>query len=291
MPTVGTICIYTLGSRRNRDERTTLETQRGRPRRRCHHGRMVERALSFGSVAAAYEQFRPGYPDELVEQILTYAGRPVRTALEIGAGTGKATRVLARRAIAVTATDPDAAMLAELRQHVPATVNIVQSAFEDLALTTTYDLVYAAASLHWTDPTGRWSRVAALLETGGTFAAFGAERDLADPALDEAVHAVRRQYLADDDVPWMKNRPADGSMAWPGTELEQSGLFIDVRQSVIEGSMTTSARDFVGHLSTVSAYLQLPAPVREQALNRILAVLPEQVRMRADLVIHLARKA
>ena len=55
----------------------------------------MPRALSFGSVAAAYERFRPGYPDALVDQVLTYAGRPVRTALEIGAGTGKATRAFA----------------------------------------------------------------------------------------------------------------------------------------------------------------------------------------------------
>ena len=58
--------------------------------------------------------------------MLAYAGRPVRTALEIGAGTGKATRVFADRGIAVTATDPDDAMLAELRKHVPATVVAVQ---------------------------------------------------------------------------------------------------------------------------------------------------------------------
>lgn len=35
---------------------------------------MVERALSLGSAAPAYERFRPGYPDELADQVLTYAG-------------------------------------------------------------------------------------------------------------------------------------------------------------------------------------------------------------------------
>lgn len=101
---------------------------------RCHHHCMTGRALSFGSVASAYEQFRPGYPDELVREVLTYAGGPVRTALEIGAGTGKATRVFARHGVAVTATDPDAAMLTELRKHVPASVATVRGAFEDLPL-------------------------------------------------------------------------------------------------------------------------------------------------------------
>lgn len=107
---------------------------------------MTQRALSFGAAAAAYERFRPGYPDELVDAVVAYAGRPVRTALEIGAGTGKATRAFAARGIAVTATEPDRVMLAELGKHVPATVVTVQASFEDLPLNPVYDLVFAAAT-------------------------------------------------------------------------------------------------------------------------------------------------
>jgi hypothetical protein len=60
---------------------------------------VIGRALSFGSVASAYERYRPGYPDAVVDQVLASAGGPVRTALEIGAGTGKATRVFAGRGV------------------------------------------------------------------------------------------------------------------------------------------------------------------------------------------------
>ena len=249
----------------------------------------MSRALSFGSVAAAYERFRPGYPEALVDEVLAYAGRPVGTALEIGAGTGKATRVFAARGIAVTATDPDAAMLEELRRHVPATVGTVRGAFEDLPLTSTYDLVFAAAALHWTEPTGRWSRVAALLNSGGTFASFGGQLHLADPAVEAAVRAARAPFLADDEFPSPDGTPADSPMQWPGTELTRSGLFADVRQSVIERRPTMSARDYVAHLATVSAYIELPAGVRDDMLGRILGVLPERVTLMADLTLHLAR--
>jgi SAM-dependent methyltransferase len=254
-----------------------------------------ERALSFGSAASAYEQFRPGYPDQLVDQVLTYAGRPVRTALEIGAGTGKATRVFAGRGIVVTATDPDAAMLAELRKHVPPTVATVQGAFEDLRLTSTYDLVFAAASLHWTEPADRWSRVAALLNPDGVFASFGGQMFLADEAVeeavDDAVRAARSQFLADDGLPSPDGNPTDSPMQWPGTELVRSDRFIDVRQSTIERRTTMSARDYVGHLSTISAYLELPVSVRKRVLDQILGVLPERVTVVADLTLHVARAA
>jgi 16S rRNA A1518/A1519 N6-dimethyltransferase RsmA/KsgA/DIM1 with predicted DNA glycosylase/AP lyase activity len=82
---------------------------------------------------------------ELFDMVMTYAGQPVRTALEIGAGTGKATRLFAQRGVTVTATEPDGAMLAELLKHVPANVKTVQAAFEDLRPSESYGLVYAAA--------------------------------------------------------------------------------------------------------------------------------------------------
>jgi SAM-dependent methyltransferase len=252
---------------------------------------VTTRALSFGQAAAAYERFRLGYPDALVDEVLAFAGRPVRTALEIGAGTGKATRVVADRGVAVTATDPDAAMLAELRRHVPAGTVTVRAAFEDLPLTDTYDLVYAAAALHWTTPEGRWERVAALLEPRGTFASFGGPVHRADPDLDEAVRAARSPFLGDDDIAPPDGTAPDSPMQWPGTELERSGLFTDVRQHTFERRPTLSAQDYVGHLSTISAYLELPAASRRAALERILEVLPERVTMMADLVLHLARAA
>src|ERR1700758_4155626 len=153
------------------------------------------RALSFGAVAEAYERFRPGYPVELFDMVMTYAGRPVRSALEIGAGTGKATRLFAERGVRVTATEPDGAMLAELRKHVPTNVRTVQAAFEDLRSGQSYGLVYAAAALHWTNPEGRWSRVAALLEPGGVFASFGGPAELADPDVRDAVRAARAPFV------------------------------------------------------------------------------------------------
>jgi hypothetical protein len=79
-------------------------------------------------------------------------------------------------------------------------------------------------------------------------------------------------------------------MQWPGTELERSPPFTDVQQHVIERRTTLSSRGYVGHLSTVSAYLQLPADQRRLAFERILDVLPDRVEITADITVHLARR-
>ena len=251
---------------------------------------MPGRALGFGMVAAAYERFRPGYPVELFEVVMTYAGRPVRMALEIGAGTGKATRLFAQRGITVTATEPDGLMLAELRKHVPANVKTVQAAFEDLRPGGSYGLVYAAAALHWTNPEGRWSRMAALLEPGGVFASFGGPFQLVDPVVEEAVRAARAPFLESDEVPSPDGTLAGQDMQWPGTELQRSEWFTDVQQSVIERRVTMSSRSYISHLSTISAYLELPAAEQEQVYSRIMQVLPDWVEIAADITVHLARR-
>lgn len=251
---------------------------------------MSQRALSFGSVAAAYERYRPGYPDELVTSVLSHARRPVTTAFEIGAGTGKATRAFAARGVAVTASEPDPAMLDELRRHVPASVTPLLASFEDVRPDATFDLVFAAASLHWTEPTDRWQRVARLLAPGGVFASFGGPFEVADPAVAQAVRDARAPFLDDDGVPSPDGTPDDSALQWPGTELIRSDLFDDVRQLVIERRVRLPADDYVGHLSTISAYLELAEPDRAEALRRIGEVLPEQVDLVADLTLHLARR-
>jgi SAM-dependent methyltransferase len=251
---------------------------------------MSLRALSFGAIAEAYERFRPEYPAELYDVVATYAGKPIRRALEIGAGTGKATRLFAEHGVAVTATEPDAAMLAELRKTAPATVKTVRGTLEDLRPDGTYDLVYAAAALHWTRAEGRWSRVAAHLEPEGVFACFGGPFRLTDPEIEQAVRVARAPFLEDDEVPSPDGTAPEAPMQWPGTELQKSPLFIDVRQFDIQRRLAISAHQYIGYLSTVSAYLQLPELTRQATYDAIAQVLPATVEINADLTAHLARR-
>src|SRR5215472_123634 len=137
-------------------------------------------------------------------------------------------------------------------------VKAVRAAFECLQPGERYGLVYAAAALHRTNPEGRWPRMAALLEPGGVFASFAGPIRLADPAVEKAVRAAREPFLESDKVPSPDGTPPEHEMQWPGTELRRSEWFADVQQSVIGRHLTMTARDYIGHLSTISAYLGLP---------------------------------
>jgi len=107
--------------------------------------------------------------------------------------------------------------------------------------------------------------------------------------LDERGYRFHK-VAGNDGIPSPDGTPADRPMQWPGTELLQSEWFTDVRQSVIERRLTMSAHDYIGQLSTVSAYVILPPADRDQVFRRILQVLPETVEVDAEITVHLARR-
>ena len=238
------------------------------------------RGLLFGSAAESYERFRLNYPDEVVDRTLTFADRPVTEGVEVGAGTGKATRAFASRGIHVTALEPDPEMCTVLtRETLAMPVSPVHTTFEE------YDgkpcgLVYAAAAMHWTEPASRWRRVHDLLEEGGVTAVFGCPMELSDPEVAERVREARRPQLEEDDYA----HEFDAGMA-------ASGLFTDIEHHVVERETVLPQREYVGYLSTVSAYLMLPLEDRQHVLRRIADAMPEQVRVDASVGMTLGRRA
>lgn len=249
---------------------------------------MVERALSFGSVAEDYERYRPGYSDDLVHLIIGRATGAVRRAIEIGAGTGKATRVFARAGIEVTATEPDPSMLAVLRRECAGLpVRPELGAYEDIVPgPEPYDLLYAAAAMHWTRREGRWERAAALLRGGGVVASFGGPMDIDDSDLAAAELAMIEPYLPGHNVE--PPSPGVGQMNWPADELLADDRFTDVREQTVPRRMIMERADYLGHLNTISAYRMLPDDVRLMIFGRLAELLPDDVPVRADLVLHTA---
>ena len=240
------------------------------------------RGRLFGSVAQSYERYRLAYPDELVDLVLGYAQRPVHTALEVGAGTGKATRLFASHGIQVTAVEPDADMARVLHQSTRGLpVNSVVTTFEQFRTESRFDAVYAAAAWHWTSPQTRWSQAVELLVPGGVLVLFGRPADLRHPDLFAAVDQIEKVLLAGHDV---------DVYPWSVEEMAAVDGLGDVEQRQLPCVATTAADEFVARLATVSAYLKLAPDRRDEALRRVRAVLPDQVEIDTTVQVALARR-
>jgi len=132
---------------------------------------------SFNDVAELYEGVRPGYPPALFDDMAALAhlapGDPV---LEVGCGTGQATRSLARAGYDVLATDPGPDLIRVATSALADFPNLrfAVGRFEDLAPAPgAYALVAAAQSWHWVAPERRFAKAAAALRPGGALAVFG----------------------------------------------------------------------------------------------------------------------
>ena len=246
------------------------------------------RALTFGSVAERYERYRPGYPEQVADHVLAGLGEPGGlTALEVGAGTGKATRLIAGRGVRVHAVEPDHEMCRVLKAATEGLpVSITQSTFEALAPASTVDIVYAAAAWHWTEPATRWIRAAHWLRPGGVVAALGSPVNVADDLLAKQVEDIVEAHVGDVSVAGAEDDAA--GLRWPANELTASPYFTEVQEHEVTLHQPMASEDFVGLISTVSSYLLLGEDAQQAMLDELRAALPEQVEVRRDHTVHRA---
>lgn len=155
----------------------------------------------FGEVADLYERRRPSYPTELVADVVAGLSLP-RSVLEVGAGTGKATRLLVAAGAAVTAVEPDPAMAAVLvRAGLPG-VTVVPGTLEEAATgpalagaQSTFAAVVAAQAWHWVDQVQGPVLARRLLRPDGVLAAFW-NTPLGGPDYDAMVEVYRAEAPA-----------------------------------------------------------------------------------------------
>jgi SAM-dependent methyltransferase len=132
--------------------------------------------LVFGEVADLYDRVRPSYPDALVDDVIELSGVAVSgRALEVGAGTGKATEMFARRGVAVHAIEPSGEMAAFARRRCAEfdDVTFEECDFEDWhGPEHEFALVFSAQAWHWVAPELRCARARAALRDGGLLSVF-----------------------------------------------------------------------------------------------------------------------
>lgn len=132
----------------------------------------IRRGSSFGTVAAAYAEHRPDYPEAAVRWCLAPAGHDVSQlrVLDLGAGTGKLTALLAGLGAGVTAVEPDPSMLAELGRLLPG-VRAVPGRAEAIPLADgSVDAVVCGQAMHWFDMDTAVPEIARVLAPGGVLA-------------------------------------------------------------------------------------------------------------------------
>jgi SAM-dependent methyltransferase len=234
-------------------------------------------AVGFAKAADVYERARPSYPPESVDWLVAQTGLgPGKTVVDLGAGTGKLTRLLVPSSARVVAVEP----IAEMRAHISG-AEVLDGTAESIPLPdASVDVVTVAQAFHWFDHERALPEIHRVLREDGALALFWNMRDLDDP-LQRGVEDLLR--------PLRDHVPGQQLGAWR-VPLERSSLFGPAAVGEFRYEQRFTTDDLCDRVASTS-FVAAMAPVdRDELLVHVRALahgLPEPFPFPYKTEVHL----
>ena len=219
----------------------------------------------FETCSEAYERFRPGYPSELYDYLVSRCRLSSGSRiLDVGAGTGKNSIPFMQRGSFVVAVEPSGSMAEQGRKSYPA-LQFVRASAEELPVASdTFQLVTAAQSFHWFDQDRTAAEVSRALAPEGYFAVYWNFRD----ARLEHVRAFEKLVVEFNPAHRTEYRRKE----W-GAIIEHTGRLQMIDEFHFVQTVPMSIEDWIGLTRSIS-YVQAIGPTKlvefEKALRQAL---------------------
>ncbi len=230
---------------------------------------------TFDEAAALYDEARPGYPEELFDDLVPLSGVPsAGRVLEVGCGTGQATLPLARRGYEILCVELGENLAAVARRNLAGhpRVELLTGDFEKTPLPgEAFDLLVSATAFHWLDPTVAYPKAARVLKPGGALALFWNEhvRTHADQGFFAAAQEV---YAREAPEIWDKSYagpPLPEDLPDRTREIEGSRLFGPVVRRTYLWEEAYDVRGYLRVLDTYSGHIALAEKTRTRLYGDI----------------------
>jgi len=217
-------------------------------------------AGGFGAAAEEYERARPDYPVEAVDRLIRELELgPAGQAMDLGAGTGKLTRMLARTGARLVAVEPVEPMWKRFASVLPDTP-LVAGVAESLPFgNESFDAIVCAQAFHWFDADVALPEIHRVLKHGGRVGLLWNVRD-------ESVGWVRA--LSEILEPYQRAVPNESSGEWRRA-VSASDLFDNLHQRRFRHAQPLDAGLLVTRYASASYVAVLPEDERADVLERI----------------------
>lgn len=225
-------------------------------------------AEGFAGAAAAYERGRPGYPDAAIDwlaaELGVAAGSPV---LDLGAGTGKLTRLLLARGLEVVAVEPLDAMRDEMLRVV-SDVRALAGVAEDIPLADgSVAAVFSGEAFHWFDLEPALTEIGRVLAPGGGLGVLWNVPRWEGEWVGEVREAITR-HRDTREHPWERGKP------WAfGEGMHGRADWTPVRTESFEHEQRSTRAEFLDNVSSISFIGALGEADRAAALADVDGVL------------------
>jgi SAM-dependent methyltransferase len=234
--------------------------------------------VAFGGAAEAYERGRPGYPADavawLAERLNLGSGR---TVLDLGAGTGKLSRLLVETGARVVAVEP----VEEMRRLLETVMGVeaLAGAAEAIPLPdASADACTIAQAFHWFEPVVALAEIHRVLRPGSALALLWNRLDEDDP-LTAAFAEVVARYRAHAPVGY----------AW-SEDFDRADLFTPIELRTFANVQELDAETIADRLASESSIAVLPAEQRRQALRGVRALAPRTVVLRYVTEVYVSNR-
>lgn len=222
-----------------------------------------EARRGFEQGAAAYERGRPGYPRAAIEWLwreLELA--PGRTAVDVGAGTGKLTRELVGSGATVVAVEPVRGMRSVLEQAVPGAQALDGTAEVLPVADQSVHAIVVAQAFHWFDGPAAVAEFHRALRPGGRLAVIW-NRRLREQPLHRAISAIIDPYRG--------HAPTHYGGGWNESILS-AGLFTAAGELEVPFEQQFDADGLIDRVASTSFIGALPDAERARVLDRVRAL-------------------
>lgn len=257
---------------------------------------------TFDTVAESYDKYRPTYVAELYQDIFAYQQINADSrVLEIGIGTGQATRPILETGCCLTAIEPGLHLAELTRRKFTASSNLTVeiSSFQSYPCPNdAFDLIYSASAFHWIEEQVGYPKVFAALRPGGAFARFASHPYYHIEGQEELWSQIQWCYCrhtpncAGAVEPRLFKRYAEEEAEYRSGIAAKYG-FTDIQTHVYYRDLMYTSCEYVKRLGIESDKIAMAAAERDALLKEIKAAVDRhggRIVVRDMIDLNLARK-
>jgi SAM-dependent methyltransferase len=235
----------------------------------------MDRATSFGLIAADYERYRPPPPPSVADWLLPEGAQRVA---DVCAGTGGFSRVLARRVDGVIAVDLDTRMVGRASLSVLSVLGVCGRGEALPVRSSSLDAVLVSSGWHWLDEDAALSEIARALRPGGV---LGVVWNGPDRTVGWVAELLGRGYPRRDRTSGPRHH----------FRIPAGEPFSEPVSRTIEWTLPRTVPELVGLAGTYSRFITLPQPERENLARRVALVAEDRLMQRDQASVELPMRA